>query len=154
MGLTTTLVDELVAPPFATLVPVLDLNGPYREGSHTLPSFRSGESFTLPSGDHDVGGTYGVTVQLNGALPTSMGRKPGWVSPDGEYDTTRFYDRLVQVVLQHYLPLQGIYVTAGVWDVDMFPLTITWPVLIGSGARVGLYVSPFLAFDLFYLCVL
>lgn len=155
MPTSTSIIDALAAPPFATLNPVLDEGGPYPTGDYTLTSFFTSGAFLLPAGFHDVGGTYGVIVNVNGAIPPAAGVTFGWVDsftaiPFGDI----YHRRVCQLVLQHFLLISGSWVTTFMTDINSFPDTNFWPVLVGSGGRLGLHVEPGWSVDLQYLCVL
>lgn len=147
-------VDSLVSPEFATLQYVLDEAGPFPTGDYTRDHFTTSGAFLLPAGDYDIGGTYGAIVAVAGAIPPSAGLRFGWQDaltfPWGDvYDP-----RICQIVLQHFLPIPARYVTTLMQDCASLDTLITWPVLIGSGARVGLHVEPGWSVDLYFMCVL
>jgi len=155
MPVSQSIVDSLAAPPLAALQPVLDTNGPYSTGDYTLASFTTNGAFLLPAGTYDVGGTYGVIAIVRGAIPAKAGVRFGWTSFPDFFPWGAQYDRRIcQLVLQHFLPITGSYITTAVNDVNTLAWTMLWPVLIGSGARLGLHVEPGWSVDLQYLCVL
>lgn len=139
------LIDFLLHPPVGALVPKLDGLGPYAglvtltEWSRTL-----GPIFTrLP-----INVTYGVIVQLAGAIPAGWGYTAGWVSADGQSDTSSYTPRLGQLVVQHQF-LTGSWVTTQVVEVVSFPQLILWNEALPG--RLGLLVAPHISLDLFYL---
>lgn len=154
MPTVTDIIDTITAPPFASLQQVLDTNGPYGPGDHTLTQFHTDGAFLLPAGTYDVGGTYGVIVRVNGAIPPGAGFDVGWSDALSIYVENEYEQRIVQVVQQHLLPITSAYVTTTLEDVYRLEQWIPWAVLLGSGARVGLHVTPNWHVDLFYMCVL
>lgn len=154
MPTVTDIIDTITSPPFASLQQVLDTNGPYAAGDHTLTQFHTDGAFLLPAGTYGVGGTYGVIVRVNGAIPPGAGFKIGWSDPLSIYVEDEYEDPICQVVQQHQLPITSAYVTTTLEWVSRLEEWIPWNVLLGSGARVGLHVEPNWAVDLFYLCVL
>jgi len=154
MPVSTGIIDELSTPPFASLQQVLDTGGPYAAGDHTLVHFTTGGAFLLPAGTYDIGGTYGVIVQV-ASIPARAGLTIGWndgaepiISGD-EYE-----DRMVQLCLVRTLPLTGAHVITEVHNQYLVSQLYLWPVLLGSATRIGLHVNPGFSCDLFYLCVL
>lgn len=150
----TSLVDTVTTPPLASLQQVLDTNGPYAAGDHTISQFHTTGGFLLPAGNYDVGGTYGIIVQAS-TFPSSAGRLLGWndaAFPTISGDT--YYDRIAQVCLLHQLPITGAYVITETYDIHLPSQLQLWPVYIGSGSKIGLHVFPNFAVDLFFLCVL
>lgn len=150
----TDIIDSITSPPFAALQQVLDTNGPYGAGDHTLTQFNTNGAFLLPAGTYDVGGTYGVIVRVSGAIPPKEGFKIGWSDPLSIYVENQYTFPICQVVQQHQLPITSAYVTTTLEWVYRLEQWIPWNVLLGSGARVGLHVEPNWSVDLFYLCVL
>lgn len=154
MPTVTDIIDSIASPPFASLQQVLDTNGPYGAGNHTLTQFHTNGAFLLPSGTYDVGGTYGVIARVNGSIPIREGFKIGWSDPASIYDESKWINPICQIVQQHLLPITGAYVTTTLEWMFTLQLWVPWQVLLGSGARVGLHVEPNWSIDLFYMCVL
>jgi len=150
----TDIIDTIASPPFASLQQVLDTNGPYGAGNHTLTQFATGGAFLLPAGTYDVGGTYGVIARVNGTIPPREGFKIGWSDPASINDESRYLNPIAQIIQQHLLPITGAYVTTTSEWMYNLQLWVPWQVLLGSGARVGLHIEPNWSLDLFYLCVL
>lgn len=121
----------------------LDLAGPYGSGSHTLTTWDNAGVTTA------VSDTYGVMVQFNGAIPPKLGLQPGY--SDGVLiDADVFEARIAQLVIQHQT-LSGAWLITQLVDLFVLPFTIRWSEALPG--RVGLFVSPFVAVDLFYLRV-
>lgn len=154
MPTATSVIDTVTTPPLASLQQVLDTNGPYAAGDHTLTSFHTNGAFLLPAGDYDIGGTYGVIVQAS-TFPSGAGRLLGW--NDAAYPTISgdtYNDRIAQVCLLHQLPITGAWMISQTFDIFLPSQLELWPVYIGSGGRIGLHVFPHFAIELFYMCVL
>lgn len=154
MPTSTSLIDTVTTPPLASLQQVLDTNGPYAGGDHTLSQFHTDGAFLLPAGNYDIGGTYGLIVQAS-TYPAFAGRLLGW--NDATYPTIsgdEYRDRIAQVCLLHQLPITGAWVISATYDIFLPSQLVLWPVYIGSGGRIGLHVFPNFAVELFYMCVL
>jgi hypothetical protein len=141
------IIDTILHPPIGVLIPRLDYHGPY-EGNVTVTEFSTtpGPIFT----DIDVRASYGVVVQLNGAIPAGFGFTNGWVSDDTLYDEAIYDVRLLQLVVQHQFS-GGAWVSTQVENIYSFPKVILWTEALPG--RVGLLVAPGLAFDLLFLGV-
>jgi len=139
------LIDFYLHPPIGLLEPQLDFFGPYSgQNTRTEWSSTAGPIFTpVP-----VSATYGVQLQLNGAIPSGWGLTNGWVSDDGQYDESIYQPPLAQLVVQHRFP-NGAWITTQVQWIETFPTVVLWAVSLPG--RLGLYVAPRLTFDLFYL---
>jgi hypothetical protein len=149
----TGIIDAVTTPPLSLLQQVLDTNGPYGAGIHTLTQFHTDGAFLLPAGTYDVGGTYGLIARLHGAIPLPWGYEIGW--NDGASQDESFWDnRLAQVVVQRQLPITSAWVTTSKFDLHEFQRLELWPLFIGGGSRIGLYVAPDIEIDLFYMCLL
>lgn len=140
-------IDFFLHPPLGVLTQRLDYFGPY-SGNVTRTQYSStpGPIFT-PIG---VNLTFGVIVQLNGAIPAGWGYTSGWEDPLGLLDENMYDERLCQLVVQHQL-IGGAWITTQLLEVRSFPRLIMWEVAFPG--RIGLLVAPGLAFDLFYLTV-
>jgi hypothetical protein len=151
----TGVANILVTPPLSTLAPILDENGPYGTGDHTITDFLTTVAHgLLPAGTWPIGGTYGVIVEVNGAIPATWGYDLGYDS-GGAVGTEgwRYHNRFAQVVVMHQI-LGGAFITIQQHDVhsiqDWLP-TVFIPL---GGDRMGLHVSPGVAVDLFFMCLL
>ena len=145
-------IDQFLHPPLGLLNPVLDENGPYGPGSSTRSNFTTSGSFLLPAGTYDVSGTYGVIAVVNGAIPAVAGFAAGW--DDVGYPLTsaiRYDDRFCQINVIHTL-LSGVAVITQQFELFHLSDFITWDVALP--AVIGIWVNPFMAIDLYYLCVL
>lgn len=154
MPTSTSIIDTVATPPLAALQQVLDTNGPYAGGNHTLDHFTTNGAFLLPAGSYDIGGTYGVLAQAS-TFPLSAGRLLGW--NDATYPTIsgdQYFDRIAQICLLHQLPITGAWIISQTYDLFLPSQLFLWPVYIGSGGRIGLHVFPHFAVELFFMCVL
>jgi len=150
----TSLIDEAISPPFATLNPVLDSNGPYATGNYNIDSFTTTGAFLLPAGTYDIGGTYGVLVRVATVAP-AVGVRTGWADATGVASGgDEWQRRICQLVLLHWLPIPSLWIPTMVQDLNMFDTLVAWPVLLGSGSRLGLHVDPGWSVELFFMCVL
>lgn len=142
---TTGLISYLTHPPVGLLEPRLDGFGPH-QGNKTLTTWSS----TLPPivTTLPVARSYGVIVQLEGALPPKWSFNQGWVSDDGQYEESVFFPPIAQLVAQHQFPT-GSWVSTTVVAVDRFPMMVLWNEAFPG--RLGLRVAPLLAVDLFFL---
>lgn len=138
---------QFLHPPIGLLVPHLDYRGPYSDNATlTTWSITAGPVYT----DSPVANTFGVLVQLAGAIPVERGFITGWVSPDAQYDEAEYDIPLTQLVVQHQF-LSGAWTTTQREWIRSWPFTLLWDVALPG--RIGLLVSPGLAVDLFYLLV-
>jgi hypothetical protein len=154
MPVPTSVIDSIAFPPLGSLNPVLDTNGPYGAGDHTLTTFTTSGAFLLPAGTYQVHGTYGVIVVLNGALPPSWGYDIGYDSGGAlGGEGFRYHNRFCQLVPMHQV-LSGFYLPLEYFDVHHIPDSILWPFRLIGGDTLGVHVSPGVAVDLFFLCVL
>lgn len=156
MPTVTDVIDAIATPPLATLQQVRDTAGPYGPGSHTLDTFTTNGAFLLPAGTYGISGTYGVIAQVSGLFPAAAGRQMGYVDPAGVIFASGelYHDLIGQVNLIHFLPITGAGVITEFHDLHHISELFLWPSLIGSAAKLGLYVGPNWHLDLFYMCVL
>lgn len=154
MPTTVDIIDALSAPPLASLQQVLDTGGPYGPGDHTLTQFTTTGGFLLPAGTYGVSGTYGVIVTVNGLIPPHAGFSIGWNDVLFLASGDVYEDRIAQVCLLHTLPITGASVITEMVDINLVTQLVTWPLLIGTPATIGLHVEPNWHVDLFYMCVL
>lgn len=152
----TDVIDAIATPPLASLQQVLDTNGPFGPGSHTLTQFHTDGAFLLPAGTYNISDTYGCIVQVNGVFPPAAGFQKGYVDPFGVIFGTGelYHDLIAQFNLLHTLPLTGAKLITERHDIHFNEELILWPGLIGSASTVGLYVGPNWHVDLYYMCVL
>jgi hypothetical protein len=145
-------IDQFLHPPLGLLNPVLDENGPYGPGTSTRSNFTTSGAFLLPAGTYAISGTYGVIAVVNGAIPPTAGFANGW--DDVGYPLLtgiRWDDRFAQVNVIHTL-LSGIAVITQQFDLHTLVNLATWDVALP--AVIGIWVNPYMAIDLYYLCVL
>jgi len=153
--LPTGVADVLIRPTISVQNAILDENGPYTAGSHTITDFLTTTAHgLLPAGTWPIGGTYGVVVSVNGAIPITWGYSQGYDSggPVG-FEGWRYYNRFAQVVSMHQ-DLGGAFITIQVEDVHYIQqwIPLIWIPL--GGDRLGLHVSPDIAIDLYFMCLL
>src|SRR5262249_44717426 len=139
-----------------TLTQVLDTNGPYGPGDHTLPSFHTDGAFLLPAGTYQVNGTYGAIVSVNGAIPAFAGFDVGWNDPLGVivWSGDEYEQRICQVNVLRNTALAPAWVGYQVNDVFLIQQVVRWEPFLGAGMQLGLHVDPNWHVDLYYLCVL
>ena len=154
MSTITAIIDAVASPPLAALQQVLDTTGPYGPGSHTLTNFTTNGAFLLPAGTYSISGTYGCLVEINGTVPPAAGFKKGWVDGAIFASGEMFYDSICQFNLLHILPVTGATIITEMHDCHFNSQVFLWPALLGSAAKVGLYVYPNWHVDLYYLCSL
>jgi hypothetical protein len=136
------IIDTIDHLPLGILQPKLDGNGPYAYGSSlTLSTWLDGAT------TRQVNDTWGVVVQINGAIAPALGRQVGY--DDGAAVNADEYDlRIVQVAVQHQL-LGGAWIISQLEDVHYAPFMVRWAE--ATPGRLGLYVSPTWSVDLYYL---
>lgn len=135
------IIDFAFSPPIGILNPFLDGNGPYGFGQHSLTTWLDGAT------TRNVSNTFGVQLQFNGAIAPELGLVPGF--DDGGLIVADTFDmRLVQVVALHQY-LSGAWTITQIEDIHVLPLTIRWQEALPG--KLGLYVSPTVAVDLFFL---
>lgn len=134
-------ISAVSAVPIGLLQTKLDGNGPYTFGSHTLTNWLDGAV------SRAVSDTWGVVVQINGAIAPELGRVIGY--DDGVVLNADEFDmRIVQVVQQHQ-DLSGAWLVTQLVDCFYAPQMMRWTEDLPG--RLGLYVSPTWAIDLFFL---
>lgn len=148
------IIDTVTTPPLASLQQVLDTGGPYGAGSHLRASFHTSGAFLLPAGTYDVGGTYGVLVQVQGAVPVHAGQTEGFNDGSVVGSGDRYNRRIAQVCLLHQLPISGAWVITEMHDQFTIQALYLWNVNLGSPAKLGLHVTPGWSVDLYYMAVL
>ncbi len=154
MPATSGVIDALATPPIASLQQVLDTNGPYGAGSHTIANFHTGGAFILPAGTYPISGTYGVLTVINGAIPPGLGLEIGWQDSGITDDGDIYYDRTLQLAIEHQLPITGAYVITNLYSSYRMTELFLWQGIVDAPSRIGLYVAPNLSFDLYFMCVL
>lgn len=137
------IIDFATAPPIGVLNDHLDSAGPYGAGQHTLTTWINGGVLST------VSDTYGVRLNFNGAIPPYLGRTLGY-DDGGLIVMDEYQNRLVQLVVQHQF-LSGVWTVTQLEDIFTMPLTFRWSEALPG--RIGLYVAPSIAVDLFYLLV-
>lgn len=138
---TVGIIQGLTNVPIGLLQTKLDHNGPFGFGNHTLTTWLDGGTV------RNVSDTFGVVVQINGAIAPKLGKRLGY--DDGVVvNTDRFDLRIVQVVQMHQ-DLSGAWLVTQLEDVDYAPFMMRWTEDLPG--RLGLYVSPTWSIDLFFL---
>lgn len=147
------IIDTVLSPPIGLLRPVLDEDGPYGFGSHTLTTFTSTAGVLVGDPTHNVYGTFGVIVQLQGAIPPPWGYTIGYDSGGAiGAEGFEYIPRFAQAVPQHQL-LTGFWQALDVVDIVRLEQMLLWPFRLVGGDRLGLYVMPAITVDLYYLCL-
>lgn len=141
MPQTVSVIQGLTAIPIGLLTPALDGNGPYATGNHVLSTWLDGAA------TRNVSDTFGVIIQVNGAIAPKLGVTPGF-SDGTDVDLDTFDIRLTQLAALHQL-LGGAWVATQVHDVFYAPFMTRWAEDLPG--RIGLYVSPTWSVDLYYL---
>lgn len=145
MPLPAGIIDLATHPPFGWLTNVLDTNGPYGPGSHSLTTWN--DSGTT----RGVQDSMGVIAIINGSIPAGLGFTFGWDgSPGPLFDGHRYQSRMIQIVVQHQLLLGlGGYVNTQIEEQFRIAELHLWDIALPG--RLGLYVAPSLHFDLQFL---
>ncbi|SRR6266704_983590 len=138
------IIDVIEHLPIGVLQPRLDTNGPYGVGSHSLTSWSDSGSIK------SVSDTFGVVVQIYGAIAPKLGRIPGF-SDTSAVDLELYEFRIAQLAVLHQL-FGGAWVPTQVEDVFYAPQLFRW--VESLPGMVGLYVSPVWQVDLFFLLAL
>ena len=143
----TGVIDFFTHPPLVALSTAFDENGPYT-GNNTLTHWGQGPAPIITQ--RLVSQSFGVVVQLSGAIPISWGFTNGWVSDDGLYDESSYFPPLGQLVAQHQLR-DGSWITTQKVLIDGFPRQMLWDEAFPG--RLGLLVAPHIALDLIFYIV-
>jgi len=142
-SVTQGIIDFALAPPIGVMNTHLDGNGPYASGNHTNTTWLNSGVLST------VANTFGMLVNFNGSIPPKLGLTVGY--SDGGLVVEDVYEsRLLQVVIQHQL-LSGVWVPTQVEEIFSLPFVMRWVEALPG--RVGLYIAPGIAVDLFYLLV-
>lgn len=153
--LPTGIAQTIAQPPISATRPILDEAGPYGTGDHNLTTFLTTTAHgLLPAGTWPIGGTYGVIVVPNGAIPTSWGVRIGYDSGGALGQEGYQYDnRFAQLVLLH-AAIGGFLVPVIYRDCLHLQEYVAWDLVILAGDQLGVHVSPGVAVDLYYMCLL
>lgn len=147
-------IDILTTPPLVSLQQVLDTNGPFGAGDHTISSFHTNGAFLLPSGTYPISGTYGVLVQPS-TFPATAGRLLGW--NDASFPTASgdyYLDRIAQLVQLRQFPISGAFLPMEYNDCHHTQDLFLWSAFLQAPDKIGLHVFPNFSVDLFWMCVL
>ena len=155
MPQTTGVSSLIVSPPISLLRPVLDENGPFSAGDHNITSFLTTVAHgLLPPGTWPIGGTYGVLVQPNGAIPLTWGYEIGYDSGGAIGNEGFVYEnRFAQVVVLHQA-IGGGFISVQIADCHLLQNYIPLSFIPVGGDQIGLHVTPGVAVDLYFLCLL
>jgi len=134
-------IQQFTAPPLGLLGPSLDTRGP----------FTGTQTFTDTSDLISLQGTFGVIAILNGAVLPNLGYNEGWTSGDTVFSGQQYEQMVFELVIQHQL-FGGAWVTSQLEPSYYLANMVIWRVALPG--RVGLYVLPGLAVDLYWLTVL
>lgn len=152
----TDVIQALTTPPLISLQQVLDTNGPFAAGDHTIDTFHTDGAFLLPAGSYGVSGTYGVIVRAT-TIPINASRLIGFngiVAGQDESEDT-FLDRLCQVVIYRSFPITGALYAIQRLDCQYATQLTLWSAFNGAAPdHIGLHVFPGWAVDLYWMCVL
>jgi len=147
VGLPTGVIDTILHPPIGGLTNLLDYNGPYTAGPHTLTTWNDNGT------TRSVSNTFGMIATVNGAIPIEWGLELGWDDPITGFGGTYYQGRVLQVVVQHQLLLGlGGYVDTQIENIFQAAVAMTWNEALPG--RIGLYVAPGWSFDLQFLMAL
>lgn len=135
------IIESLLKLPIGILSEALDHNGPYGPGNHSLTQWQD-VALLRPVND-----TFGVVVQISGAIAPELGLTPGF-DDGGTVQVDEFQKRIVQVV-QLFQLASGTWVPLEVDDVHYAPYLIRW--VEDMPGKIGLYVAPTWSVDLYYL---
>lgn len=135
------IIDTFTGLPIGILTPSLDTNGPYGFGNHALTTWRDGATV------RNVSDTYGVIVQVNGAIAQNLGLVPGF-DDGGTVVLDEFEKRIVQLAVLHQANT-GVWIATQVIDCFYVPILTRWAEDLPG--KIGLYVSPTWSIDLYYL---
>ncbi len=141
MPQTVNVSDTFIHLPIGVLTPALDGNGPYGAGNHALTTWLDGATL------RNVSDTFGVIVQINGAIAPKLGRVQGF-DDGGTVNLELFEFRITQLAALHQT-LFGTWVATQVQDVFYAPYMTRWAEDLPG--KIGLYVSPTWSVDLYYL---
>jgi hypothetical protein len=141
MAPTVGIIQGLTQIPIGLLQSKLDGNGPYGFGSHTLTTWLDGAV------TRNVSDTFGVVVQINGAIAPALGRRLGY--DDGAVVNCDIFDLPIVQVVQQHQDLSGAWLVTELVEVQFAPFMMRWAEDLPG--RIGLYVSPTWSVDLFYL---
>jgi len=134
------LIDYAFHPPLGTLTPHLVTTGPFPTGNY---------QFTIFNGVKPVSDTFGLLIRPSTLNPYA-GFTDGFVSTDGLVDGNVYDQWLCQVGIQHQLA-SGAWVLTQLVNVTnpFFPILYE----VALPGRIGLYVPPEMAMDIYYLAV-
>lgn len=127
--------------PLGVLSPFLDADGPFTAGNHALTTWHDGVTL------RNVSDTFGVIVQINGAIAAQLGRVTGF-DDGGIVVLDEYEDRIVQVAVLHQL-FGGAWIASQISDIFVAPFMIRWAEALPG--KLGLYIGPTWSLDLYFL---
>lgn len=137
---TVQIIDTIATVPLGLLQPMLDTNGPFT-GNNIRDTWGHGGV------TYNIADSFGCILQVSGAIAPHLGRTFG-VDDGGAIVLDQFEDRIVQAAAIHQL-FGGSYVASQVVDCFYLPTLIRWAETLPG--RLGLYVSPTWAVDVYFL---
>jgi hypothetical protein len=139
------IIDSFVRPGFDKLGTYHDYLGPY-SGNNTITQWSEtpGPVFT----NWNVASSFGVVVNPVGAIPEGWGYRNGWVDEPTAHNCVQWEPPFGKLYVQTRLA-NGFYLTTSIVTLDVFPHMEVW--IDAPAARLGLYVAPNIALDLFFL---
>lgn len=135
------IIQSFTQLPLGLLDASLDSAGPYGPGSHSLTTWSQGGTV------RNVNDTFGVIVQINGAIAPKLGLVPGF-DDGGTVQLDLFQMRICQIA-QLFQLRSGIWVPADSRNIFYAPQLIRW--VEDQPGKIGLYVQPTWSVDLYYL---
>lgn len=135
------IIDVITQLPIGILTPVLDADGPFTAGNHPITTWHDGALI------RSVADTFGVIVQVNGAIAPELGRTIGF-DDGGTVNLDYFEDRILQLSALHQM-LGGAWIATQVEDIYYLPWLARWVEALPG--KIGLYVAPTWSVDLYFL---
>jgi hypothetical protein len=135
------IIQSFTQLPIGVLDTALDSAGPYGPGSHSLTTWS--QSGTI----RNVNDTFGVVIQVSGAIAPKLGLQPGF-DDGGTVVLDTFQLRPVQAV-QLFQTRSGVWVPLDVRNIMWLPYLLRW--VEDQPGKLGLYVAPTWHVDLYYL---
>jgi len=135
------IIQSFTQLPLGLLDVALDAAGPYGPGNHALTTWMQGATV------RNVSDTFGVVIQINGAIAPKLGLIPGF-DDGGTIQLDLFQTRILQVA-QLFQLRSGTWVAADARNVNYAPYLLRW--VEDQPGKIGLYVGPTWAVDLYYL---
>lgn len=135
------IIQSFTQLPIGVLRTRVDAAGPYSAGNHALTTWSDGGTI------RNVSDTFGVVLQVNGAIAPHLGLLPGF-NDGGTIVLDQFEKRIAQVA-QLFQDLSGVWVPLDVRNIFVLPYLLRW--VEDQPGKIGLYVAPTWSVDLYYL---